>query len=165
MKQIFIIIPHSIVDIITNSSTELFVVDSNKTLEFVNEYITERAIQGVGNIFELTEDNFKDFFEDVILYYGVHDIKGVPHIPELYDIECDYRYPYNEHKEFNEAQRTRQSYLVDEAIVEWKTLYYDIIKSHYIGRIVLESADDNSIDGKDCESLEYELNAIRYHLG
>ena len=41
-KIIFVIHPHSIVDVITNSSTELFVIDEDKTVEVVREIIKEK---------------------------------------------------------------------------------------------------------------------------
>jgi len=40
MKNIFLINPHSFIDVITNSSTELFVCSGNKTLEMVEELIS-----------------------------------------------------------------------------------------------------------------------------
>ena len=40
-NQIVIINPHSIVDVITNSSTELFIIPTDKTVEFVKEILQE----------------------------------------------------------------------------------------------------------------------------
>lgn len=40
-NKIFIIKNHSFVDVITNSSTELFVCDTNKSKDFISKYIIE----------------------------------------------------------------------------------------------------------------------------
>jgi hypothetical protein len=40
-KIVFVIQPHSIVDLITNSSTEIFTIQTNKTVEVVKELIDE----------------------------------------------------------------------------------------------------------------------------
>ena len=42
-KQISIINPHSFVDVITNSSTELFVCDTNKSVELVKEILASNS--------------------------------------------------------------------------------------------------------------------------
>ncbi|MFA6089869.1 MAG: hypothetical protein WC755_08480 [Candidatus Woesearchaeota archaeon] len=42
MKQILIIPTHSFVDVITNSSTELFVTSTDKTVEAVKEILKEK---------------------------------------------------------------------------------------------------------------------------
>ena len=39
MKTLLVITPHSILDVITNSSTELFVCDTNKTVEMIKEML------------------------------------------------------------------------------------------------------------------------------
>ena len=44
MKTIFTIDTHSFVDVITNSSTELFVCDTDKSLEMVNETLKAKWI-------------------------------------------------------------------------------------------------------------------------
>jgi hypothetical protein len=40
MKTLLVITPHSILDVITNSSTELFICDTNKTIEVVKEILS-----------------------------------------------------------------------------------------------------------------------------
>lgn len=40
-KVIFVIHPHSIIDVITNSSTELFVIDTDKSVETIKEILQE----------------------------------------------------------------------------------------------------------------------------
>jgi hypothetical protein len=40
MKKIFVISIHSIIDVITNSSTELFIIDESKTLDMIKEVIS-----------------------------------------------------------------------------------------------------------------------------
>jgi hypothetical protein len=57
---------HSFVDVITNSSTELFVSDTKKSVELVTD-ILQYAV-ALHNKTEGTEYDFNDIFEDV--YFG-----------------------------------------------------------------------------------------------
>lgn len=45
MKEVFIINVHSFVDVITNSSTELFVLDSDKTLETITALVKAKEAE------------------------------------------------------------------------------------------------------------------------
>lgn len=61
-KHVFIIKPHSIIDVITNSSTELFIISTDKTVEFVKEILQE-AID-LHNKTNETSYTFTEIFEE-----------------------------------------------------------------------------------------------------
>ena len=63
MKQLMIINTHSMIDVITNSSTELFIVDESKTVEFVKDILND-AIR-LHNKIENTNLSFSDIFEEI----------------------------------------------------------------------------------------------------
>jgi len=58
-KKVFFIKPHSMVDLITNSSTELFIIDLSKVTEFLNEVFKELIMKsnycGESEICKLSE--------------------------------------------------------------------------------------------------------------
>ena len=64
-KVMFVIHPHSIVDVITNSSTELFVIDTDKTVETIRE-ILDNLIQ-VQNQLDGGNLQFNDIFDEPYL--------------------------------------------------------------------------------------------------
>lgn len=73
-KIIFVLRPHSIIDVITNSSTELFVLDTDKSLDFVKE-ILESAIQ-LHNKINKSHLKFKDVFDEPYIQEGDSKIDG-----------------------------------------------------------------------------------------
>lgn len=66
--------PHSIVDVITNSSTELFVIDTDKSVETVKEILQEAV--NLHNKVEETSYKFEDIFEEPVFNKGKVIIKG-----------------------------------------------------------------------------------------
>ena len=62
MKDIFIINPHSFVDIITNSSTELFVCGKDKTLEMVKDLIIEYCPMLSEDSYSITTPSKQELF-------------------------------------------------------------------------------------------------------
>ena len=61
-KQLFVIKPHSIIDVITNSSTELFIIPTDKTVEFVKEILQEAI--NLHNKTNGTSYTFDEIFEE-----------------------------------------------------------------------------------------------------
>ena len=100
MKKIYIIDTHSMVDLITNSSTELFICDTNKTLDVINEILhSNKELCGYKEpwAFDIKEcrewrkkekelkDNRKDFdFSNIDWEHKFRDIEGW-----FYDTECE----------------------------------------------------------------------------
>ena len=73
-KQIIIINPHSIVDVITNSSTELFVIDTDKSVEVIKEILQE--VVNLHNKAEGTSYTFEDIFKEPRFNEGKVIISG-----------------------------------------------------------------------------------------
>ncbi len=73
-KILFIIQPHSIVDVITNSSTELFVIDTDKSIETVKEILQEAI--NLHNKVEETSYTFEEIFEEPRFNEGKVTIEG-----------------------------------------------------------------------------------------
>jgi predicted metal-dependent RNase len=65
---------HSMVDIITNSSTELFVLDTKKSLDFVKDILVE-AIK-LHNMANDTNYKFEDIFAEPIYGSGEDTLYG-----------------------------------------------------------------------------------------
>ena len=61
-KQLFVIKPHSIIDVITNSSTELFIISTDKTVKFVKEILQEAI--NLHNKAQGTSYTFNEIFEE-----------------------------------------------------------------------------------------------------
>lgn len=73
-KIMFVIHPHSVVDVITNSSTELFVIDTNKSVNIVREILQE-AID-LHNKASETSCEFNDIFKEPRFNFGKVIIEG-----------------------------------------------------------------------------------------
>ena len=56
-----VIHPHSIVDLITNSSTELFVIDTDKSIETVKEILQKESIDYFKEIYNEWKDRVEYF--------------------------------------------------------------------------------------------------------
>jgi hypothetical protein len=61
-KVLFVIQVHSLVDVITNSSSELFVLDTDKSLEMVKEILEEAT--KLDNKANSEEKSFEDVFDN-----------------------------------------------------------------------------------------------------
>lgn len=157
---------HSLIDVITNSSTELFITEKGKTIEFVNEVLSEIGASGIGTVYELTEENFEEYFERVIIGYG-SGVEEIPDTPDYFYIREKYCYrcPWVGNEEFNNSQSDMISAEWDNALVEWKEKYYKLIKEEYLGRIVIEGDYDNSIPYEIWDLMKYKLDAVSIHLG
>jgi hypothetical protein len=65
---------HSLVDVITNSSTELFVIDKNKSLKFVKE-VLQMAID-LHNKSNEQKYTFEDVFDEPKTFEGKYVVEG-----------------------------------------------------------------------------------------
>ncbi len=187
-KSLFVLHPHSFVDVITNSSTELFVTDSNKTKETVKE-ILELLIQTyntatnskyeydncIGEVYTITEENYEDFFNEYIINWG--------YVPNWRDVRFNYfkeytlyregyrkrygsipEYDYDnsaEYKKFCNLERKA----VERKIKKYKEKYFEEYKKECLGRVCIFSNGDNAIPYEIFELIESGFNAKRMHLG
>lgn len=137
MKK-FLILPkiHSCLDIITNSSTELFVCNKKKELSEVKEILIE-IIEGWKKICKSDPDyefefEFDKMFDEPYIYTR-----------ENYEIDkANFK---------NEAEFARWSY------------GYEIEEN--IGRIIIRSQTDNSIPYELWDKINDIFDAKNYHLG
>jgi hypothetical protein len=93
MRNLLVISPHSFVDLITNSSTELFVCDTEKTLQAVKELLAKLLKMHD----ELTneENTFESVFKEPYVAKYEFDFYNVPNdIRENYGKHCSYGNPF-----------------------------------------------------------------------
>ena len=130
--DILIISPQSVVDVITNSSSELFVCDTDKSLAFVKEILeglVELYVKSEhANDDEYRNTRFDQFFDEPVIGSGGHWIVG----------DRYYTYHY-----------------------DGQPLTADDIE----GKIILESAGDNTIPWAMNDFIEQVFNARRIHIG
>ena len=80
MKKAFVINPHSFLDVVTNSSSELFLCDTEKGLEFVEDILKDllHLYDKANDTHHLFEDVFKvrycsqHEYEDMKTYWEEH---------------------------------------------------------------------------------------------
>lgn len=87
MKTILVINSHSIVDVITNSSSELFVCDKDKSIEFVKKILKNYKVISFSDIYLYTQEMYDKNIDDTkksciefIKYYNNYtgdDFKGL----------------------------------------------------------------------------------------
>jgi len=171
MKNIFLIKVHSFIDVITNSSTELFVGNISKSLEEIKEICNDLiAVYNKTNNYNIS---FKDVFDEpyIIDENNIEDfletIEGYnDHLPSHFDIEqklnLKFKYPYYDHKEYNDKLEK----IVDEKYQEEYNAIKPILKEKYLGNTVLKGTTDNSIPYIIIEFLEEIFGyGSRIHLG
>lgn len=89
MKTLMIIDVHSLVDVITNSSTELFILDTNKSVTLVTEILQDMynvylkandlepsSIFTVANIYIADQNHEAQLVDDWGGFYNTSDITG-----------------------------------------------------------------------------------------
>lgn len=165
--------PHSFIDVITNSSTELFVGDQAKGIEFVKEALVELLRQDdekrnsthptkfesvFGSVRVLTESDVMEFIDQIVGYKDGYD-------PFFTKVES-----YPPHPEYNfrdTIDQRREKWAQHDADVDaWKERNRAQLMRNCVGSIVIEGASDNSIPYDLFDSIENLFDvAQRYHLG
>lgn len=181
MKQI-IIIPefHSMIDVITNSSTEIFIADTDKSVDAIEEYLAGLSQYagcasdcGVGEIIAITEENVVEFVKTNHYYLDSFTIT-----PAL-DIDAfEVRYYKNkgwnidEWNEIGELERETYKKHSKEAYEAYNAYVAKFVETHMseykknlIGKTILIGSSDNSIPYEIWEILNSQLNARNIHLG
>jgi hypothetical protein len=141
--------PHSVVDVITNSSTELFVgkpkfeLDATmqllqSILDVYNKINDKSLTTNIFNVYEVTEENYERTFED-IAYYNI---------------------PYY----FKTAYKPKPDDWEDTD--EWQKSLPDKLKRELIGHVVVVGITDNIIPYEIFELIEdLFTQGERIHLG
>ena len=140
MKQILVIDIHSFLDVITNSSTELFVV-SDSSVEAVEEMLVymleqwnEMAARGLFGQWYIRN-------ERISLKDGKIDSEPLKKFDDVFE-------PVR---------------LMDDSDLRDSGWNYQLQQN--IGKIIIESASDNTIPGEIMEWIESAFSAQRHHLG
>jgi len=181
-KQLITIKPHSIIDVITNSSSELFVCSTDKSVDTISESLhllldtcnsinnENRDFDDVfGSIYEITEDNIRNFFDDYVCGWGFRPDWNLPKIKDHWDLYEEYdklngpqpKYGTEEFDTYN----IKRSLYASNYIEEFFKNHYVTYKKSLIGLIVINSAGDNSIPYELFDMIESAFNVNRIHLG
>lgn len=175
MRQLVIIEPfHSVIDVITNSSTEIFITDKNQNVETIKEFLDELTeltgkLHGVGEIYELDEHNIYEFVRSNSFYLNFGFNASIPdewNYDSIYFISKGWsKVPYGQRTEEDKAhyQEAYDAFDRDFKAVVEKNM--DHLKSEWLGRIIIEGRDDNSIPYSIWEIINDKFNARNIHLG
>lgn len=183
MKQTLLFKPHSIVDIITNSSSELFICNTDKSKEVIEEYLREMIKfnnlenkyqttyeHSFGDIMVVDESNVDEIIDEYVIGWGFHSYKwnDVDNPPDLYELHSEhapYKFPYDQNREYNEKIRDTIHKKEEKTKANWLAKNGEKVKKQLIGNILIFSQSDNSIPFELFEIIENRLNAERIHLG
>jgi hypothetical protein len=189
MRKVILVETHSLVDVITNSSSELFVCDTDKSIGFVKTFL-ENALDTY-NMGSETNIHFKQAFQepykidesnvDEFIRRAVEDWHftpwnwDVPSIKSSWDHKdkyfkekgLSYKSPWDDkkNKAYNDKIEKEAEEVWEKYFEDWKAVNIPKIKEKVIGNVVIESTDDNSIPYPLFEMIEGVLNASRQHLG
>lgn len=194
MKKLLLVKTHSVIDIITNSSSEMFICDTHMTIDLIEELIGE-MLQKTGNmdeykhyagykfddcfrpIYTITEDNVDNFIQDYVIDWGLSlpafDDAGIPKFMDRFEYEKVFaakngklfKYPWLNHQAHNNALQKEMDKARKEYVQQWLKENKEKVCNILIGHVVIESADDNSIPFTLFENLEDLFNGLRFHLG
>ena len=172
---------HSTADIVTNSSTEMFVCNTENTKEQIAEMLDVLASvvgsHGVGSIdvkngpndlFDvlLELDGFvcdEELYQVIRTFTGYDVILDIPKLPPIY---CGY-----EERDANENWQTFYDRKRDERNLQWELVRkwfsdHDVMLREYVKQFVIITGEsDNSIPYELFNILCSKLNAISFHLG
>lgn len=163
--------PHSFIDVITNSSTELFVGEQARGIDFVKEALAEV-------LREYNEKNHEVWWFDYV--FGRIETIDESNVDEFMDTMCDYLdssdiiskniEPYPQFPKYDyhatPADREMSWEKHDRDVAEWKNNNKAQFLSNCKGIIVVYGANDNSIPYEMYDAIEGVFGAVtRYHLG
>ena len=155
---------HSFIDVITNSSTELFVGESTKAIDTVKEILSEilagyDTALSVDNVFGeiklLTEDDAEEVLDTVTDFCG-GDLffDGIPSAPVYH--------PYGSNVSWEEANKIHEA-----DMKEWKDKYFKRFTQNVVGKLWVIGDGDNSVPYDVWEQIEdiFDMSGDRLHLG
>lgn len=178
---------HSFVDVITNSSSEIFVCDTDKSTGFTEDFLrkclnTYNFGTGASLDFEecfgpievITEETVDAFIDEYVIDWGLHrwswkttkledSYRFRDNLRKTEDLE--YKRPWDENREYNEGVDQKLDEKWNEYVKGWKAENMEIIRPSLIGNLCIHSNGDNSIPYELFEMIERALNANRLHLG
>jgi len=164
MKNLILINNHSFVDVITNSSSELFICNTGKSIEFVKEILAEMLqtySKATGK-----EYIFDHVFGDIYLAEEKAD--------QALKLLIEWDIPWNIHNKLSEETTKDPIPEMDysegyEVSVEkrnaWIARHREDLENALKGFIFIESWSDNSIPYGLFSMIEDIFNADRKHMG
>jgi len=151
MNTLVVISPHSFVDIITNSSSELFVCETKKSLDMVKEIMEDIKSENpdkdcdyVDPYLLETEDDVQEFLMNYKEFLALDEI----YFPE-----------YTRDKK--EYDRRWKQYEKD--MKNW--VKKEVKSKKWEGKIIIVTEESNSIDYRLFEEINDIFHATNYHLG
>lgn len=192
--KLLLINTHSIVDVITNSSSEMFVCDTDKSLEFIRITIQQLLNNAketdewenhngyeldncIGEVYSITEENINEFIQRYVIGWSckIPGFKeaGIPYLIDWFEYDKAYttqtgkahKYPWNKHAEYNNKLQEEITAARKAYEKNWLVENIETIRNILIGQIVILSADDNSIPYTIFKEIEDLFNGRRFHLG
>ncbi len=186
MSIAFLIKNQSFVDVITNSSSELFVCDTDKSVEFTETLLRKildlhNEVSNTDYSFEhvfdsvkcVGEEDIEKFIEDYVIGWSVGNNDLNIGVPNYYDFSEQMRRKLGWKANIKTDEERQENNRIwdevrnawEELKTKWITENLDYLKSIFLGRILICSIDDNSIPYELFNTIEYSFNADRYHLG
>jgi hypothetical protein len=178
MKTI-LIKPHSIVDVITNSSSELFVCKTDKEIQIVKELLQDmlnihnkcynsdiQFEEAFDEPYMIDHTNVDQFIKDYVIDWEYEDYRMKVKVPNFY-YEAENKFPSNyslPNEERAKIHKKQQEY-EEQMREEFLKKHGDYLKQYFIGQIVINSQSSNSIPYELFDLIENAFNAHRRHLG
>ena len=169
MKETLLLKTHSFVDVITNSSTELFVGESSKSVDFIKEMLLEYlqlhfkynpdtndyygwdgTIDSICTVEIIDKENVGDWSDEILGW-------SVPYWFETEDRKQDYFnfVPENKDNKWDEYEKADN---------EWKEKNSDEVKKGLMGCIAIQGHGDNQIPNELFESIERVLDKCSHRI-
>jgi hypothetical protein len=169
--KMFIISFHSVIDQITNSSTELFMSESNLSIEIVQE-ILQKLLDDY-NKKDGYNRKYKDVFKKPVIYtrkkYNEKAKEAERYCKQdiLYNIKQAFYAKNNSERTYykNELYKSKNCFINNKFCIENYKYILEYEYSNNIGNIIIEGVTDNSIPYDLFEEIESLLNAKWYHVG
>lgn len=169
MKSLLLFKHQSFIDVITNSSSEIFVCDTSNSIDFVRDFLTnllehQSLIDGhtyefdqcFGEIYAINESTLDKFIDDIVIGWELtHHSWDVDPVPDFWNF-----YSHKTNRDWKEAQQLHEA-----AVAEWKVNNLDKVRKGAMGMIIITDAGDNTIPYDTWHAIEKALNAERRHLG
>lgn len=178
MKQGLTFKIDSIVDIITNSSSELFVCYTDQALSTIEQYLKDLCHEHnvnyenvFGSIIVIDESNIDEIIAEYIVD-GWQFNFGLSKLPTRLDYD-EYPVVYKDGRTvpykdctWESIDNKKTAKIKQQIIQRWIEQNITIeMRKQLLGVVLIESAEDNSIPYDMFDEIQSTFNAIRYHLG
>jgi len=160
-KTLFVINKHSFIDVITNSSTELFIMDKNKSDDFLNNVLNEILVENNLDREEITIRWLNNEEKILLKYYKLGKIKEERDNCSFIEYKL---YLKNLEKEDLElARNSKEVYITsdedwEEYISNYRNYFYYLDEDSLIIEV-----DDNDVDSDSLDEIEA-YSSYRVHM-